>query len=275
MNTDQDIRGNQSVPERENNRVALVTGASSGIGVYFAGELVKRGYNVLLVSNQEKEVLQVAEKISLQLENGQWARGIYKDLANSQAAEELFESYPNIEVLVNNAGMFFYQDVIDCSMQRVETIINLHVCTVTKLCRLYGERMRSSGRGVILNMSSISAHTPYPGLSLYTATKSYIRTFTKAFHDEMKEYGVKVMVVSPGAVATDLYNLPKDLQKVGVKIGIIYPPDKVARRGLERAFRGKKEFVPGWINQFFKPVYSILNSPCKRWIRKKTRHLMR
>lgn len=254
--------------------VALITGASSGIGVYYAKELAKKGYNIVVISNQEEEIKKVAAKITTI--TGMESVGIYKDLATPNAAEELFALYPNIEVLVNNAGIFFYKDIIDCSMARIETILNLHMATVTKLCRLYGEQMRNTGKGYILNMSSISAHTPFPGISLYTATKSYIRTFSKAFHYEMKEYGVKVLVVSPGAVATDLYSLPANLQKLGIRLGIIYRPDKLAKKALNKLFTSSKtEFIPGMVNSFFKPIYAILSSSFKMWVRKKTRHFMK
>ncbi|MEF9930886.1 MAG: SDR family NAD(P)-dependent oxidoreductase [Bacteroidales bacterium] len=284
------------------NKSALVTGASSGIGVHYAAELARRGYNVILVSNKENEVKYIAANIALEIgaedisdlvqtkieddesikfigeampNNKQWIMGIYKNLAMPNSAEKLFEFYPNIEVIVNNAGIFFFNDIVDCNMGRIETIINLHILTVTKLCRLYGERMRNNKKGYILNMASISVHTPFPGISLYTATKSYIRTFTRAFYYEMKEYGVKVTVVSPGAVATDLYRLPKNLQELGVNLGIIYRPQKLAKRALDKLFIGKKEFIPGCINRLFKPIFSLICGYEIMFVRKKTKYLMK
>lgn len=94
---------------------------------------------------------------------------------------------------------------------------------------------------------------------------------SKAFRLEMKSFGVRVMVVSPGAVATDLYSLPKSLQKLGVDIGIIYKPDKLVGKALHKLFyTNKKEYIPGCINRLFKPVYSILPEWFKMWAREKT-----
>jgi short-subunit dehydrogenase len=123
-------------------------------------------------------------------------------------------------------------------------------------------------------MSSISAHTPFCGISLYTATKSYLRTMTKAFRLEMKEFGVRVMVVCPGAVATDLYRLPKNLQQLGVNLGVIYRPEKLVKKALYKLFyTNTKEFIPGIINRLFKPIYAILPEWFKMWARKKTASL--
>ena len=256
------------------NRCALVTGASSGMGVHYAWQLAGYGYDLLLVSNQDAQLKATAADIAAKHTNiNVWS--VCKDLSGREAAEELYDYCTSrgieVEVLINNAGIFFFNDIIDCPKERVATIVNLHVYTVTMLCRLFGEQMRQRRKGYILNMSSISAHTPFCGISLYTATKSYIRTMSRAFRLELKEYGVHVMTVSPGAVATDLYRLPKNLQKLGVNIGVIYRPEKLVRNALKKLFfTNKKEYIPGAINRLFKPVYSILPEWFKMWARKKT-----
>lgn len=259
---------------------AIVTGASSGMGVHYAGQLYAMGYNVLLVSNQEKEIKEVADRIanssSTANENNDahWARGLYKDLSSPDSAMELF-NYCNtmgyeVEVLVNNAGIFFFKELVDCTIQRIETIISLHVGTVTLLCRLFGEQMCNRRRGYILNMSSISTATPFSGISLYTATKSYIKNFSLALRLEMMESGVRVLTVSPGAVATDLYNLPKNLQQLGVKLGVIYRPEKLVSKALKKLFNGRRGvFVPGCLNYLFKPIYAMLPLSFKMYARRR------
>ncbi len=284
-------------PDTENTApAALVTGACSGIGFYYSSELAVRGYNVIMVSDREKDIKKAAEQIaSLRgctdlsgiietakeketikfikkpcTGTGQWIAGIYKDLSLKDSAEKLFDFYPDITVLVNNAGIFIFRDVTGCSTEKIEKMLNLHILTVTKLCRLYGEKMKERKQGYILNMSSISAMTPFPGISLYAATKSYIRTFTKALGYELREYGIKVITITPGAVATDLYNLPADLQRLGMKLGIIYRPEKLAKKALDKLFRGKKVFVPGFVNRFLVPLYALLPCSFIMWGRRKT-----
>jgi short-subunit dehydrogenase len=270
---------------------AIITGASSGMGLHYANQLAEYGYNTILVSNQKEQVEQTSKDIAQKLnyryiELGSnsncgtpfWTTGVYMDLSAPESAKALFDlcESNNIEgeVLVNNAGILFFNDIADCSPERVSTIVNLHVYTVTMLCRLFGEKMRERKKGYIINMSSISAHTPFCGISLYTATKSYLRTMTKAFRLEMKEFGVRVMVVCPGAVATDLYRLPKNLQQLGVNLGVIYRPEKLVKKALYKLFyTNTKEFIPGIINRLFKPIYAILPEWFKMWARKKTASL--
>lgn len=274
---------------------AIITGASSGMGLHYAKQLAEYGYNTILVSNQKDQVEQVAKEIAnklsysyVQLKAGShcpdntfsgsspfWTTGVYMDLSAPESAKTLFDLCESnnieVDVLINNAGIFFFNDIADCSPERVSTIVNLHVYTVTMLCRLFGEKMRERKKGYIINMSSISVHTPFCGISLYTATKSYIRTMTKALRLEMKEFGVRVMVVCPGAVATDLYRLPKNLQQLGVKLGVIYRPEKLVRKALYKLFyTNTKEYIPGIINRLFKPIYAILPEWFKMWARKKT-----
>jgi short-subunit dehydrogenase len=270
---------------------AIITGASSGMGLHYANQLAEYGYDTILVSNQKEQVEQASKDIAQKLnysyiELGSnsncgtpfWTTGVYMDLSAPESAKTLFDLCESnnieVEVLVNNAGIFFFNDIADCSPERVSTIVNLHVYTVTMLCRLFGEKMRERKKGYIINMSSISAHTPFCGISLYTATKSYLRTMTKAFRLEMKEFGVRVMVVCPGAVATDLYRLPKNLQQLGVNLGVSYRPEKLVRKALYKLFyTNTKEFIPGIINRLFKPIYAILPEWFKMWARKKTASL--
>ncbi|MBR5856571.1 MAG: SDR family NAD(P)-dependent oxidoreductase [Bacteroidales bacterium] len=271
-----DMKKNMEKMEQQprGKKTALVTGASSGMGLHYAKQLAEYGYNLLLVSNQQEQLDAVVANIR-SCHNNIEVHAICKDLSGSGSAQELFD-YCNgksieVEVLINNAGIFFFNDIIDCSTSRVSTIVNLHVYTVTMLCRLFGEKMRERRKGYILNMSSISAHTPFCGISLYTASKSYIRTMSRAFRLELKEYGVHVMTVSPGAVATDLYRLPKNLQKLGVNIGVIYRPERLVKNALKKLFfTNKREYIPGIVNRLFKPVYSILPEWFKMWARRKT-----
>ncbi len=256
-------------------KAALVTGASSGIGLHYAQALTAYGYDLILVSNQQEQLEQAAQMLAAYN-----VITLCKDLAQQSAAQELFD-YCNgrgfeVEVLVNNAGIFIFNDIADCTPGRVATILNLHMNTVTMMCRLFGEKMRERRKGYILNMSSLSAHTPYPGISLYAATKSFIRTMSIALRLEMKEYGVRVMVVSPGAVATDLYNLPANLQQLGMNIGVIYPPAKLAQKALRKLFySNNKEYIPGFVNRLFKPIYSIIPTCLKLWGRKRLKRFMR
>jgi short-subunit dehydrogenase len=154
-----------------------------------------------------------------------------------------------IDILVNNAGMLIFSEVTDVPEQKVQTILNLHMHTPVMLCRLLGEDMRKRGSGYILNVSSISAVMPYPGISLYGPTKTLIRQFSRAFRYEMETYGVQVCTVLPGATETALYDPDRVNLKLAKRLGIMQTADHVARRSLAALFQGKAEYIPGWLNK--------------------------
>ena len=231
---------------------ALVTGASSGIGRAFASRLAALGYNIVAVSdNAERLAETVAE---LQAEHPEvTVRAHAADLAAEDAGERLYgwtqEQGIEVEVLVNDAGMFSFCDLLDTPVERIRRIILLHDMTIAITCRLFGERMAERGHGYILNMSSYSLWMPFPGLGLYSASKAFVRNFSMSFAKEVCERGVKVTALCPAGVSTDLYGLSKSLQKFGVRTGILITPDSWARRGLRALWRGRRSSVPGWWNR--------------------------
>ena len=109
--------------------------------------------------------------------------------------------------------------------------------------------MAERGGGYILNMSSMACWMPMPGIAVYSATKAYIRAFSRAFRIEMKGEGVSVTVACPGGIATDLFGLPKGLQKLGVRLGVLTTTEKFVDKALRRVFRKKAQYVNGALNR--------------------------
>ena len=258
------------------NPVALVTGASSGIGLEYARELCIRGYDVVMVSNEQERLAQHAVEFARMYGVQTWP--LYLDLSLPDAAEHLHGFCValglQVEVLVNNAGIFRLKHVVNLSVAIVRTMLMLHMNTVVLLCRYFGEDMKKRGKGYILNMSSMSAWFPYPGISLYASTKCFLKSFSRAFRLEMLDYGVNVTTVCPGAIATDLYNLPLHLQRLAVRIGVMMKPDTLARRALNGMFRHRAQMIPGVINYFFIGILSLLPYGVVRWgMRKMMRQL--
>ncbi len=231
---------------------AVVTGASSGIGLEYAREFCARGYDVVMVSNEDLPLREAAE--ALAAAHGVRTYAVCMDLAVADAARRLHDYCRErelvVDVLVNNAGVFRLDHVVDIPAGRVEMMLTLHVTTPALLCRLFGEDMKERGRGYMLNMSSLSAWFPYPGISLYAPTKAFVKSFSRAFRSEMLDYGVSVTVICPGAVATDLYGLPHHLQRLAVRLGVMLPPAKLARRAVRGMFRRRGKMIPGVFNYF-------------------------
>lgn len=190
-------------------------------------------------------------------------RIIATDLARVGAAQELYDRIAaegiGIDVVINNAGIFSFCDILATPAERIERIILLHDLTVTQLCRLFAADMVRRGvRGHILNMSSYSLWMPFPGLALYSASKAYMRSFSVAFAKEVRERGIRVTAVCPAGVATNLYGLTPHWQRIGRKLGVLITPDSCARRGLKALWRGRRCIVPDWWNRAWIPFCKVL-----------------
>ena len=239
---------------------ALITGGSSGMGLEFARQLSEMGCNLLLVSNQEEELPKVAEELKSQYNVQVMTR--YQDLATPTAAEELLAYCQNenlqIDILINNAGMFFFEELTRENEGKALTMMRLHMYTPTRLCILFGEEMKKRKYGYLINMSSMAAKLPCPGITIYSATKAYLKSFGKSLYFEMRPYNVGVTSVCPAAIATPLYRLKPNLLQFGVKIGVIGTPQWLVRKALKGMMRKKRVVKPGFMNIYLPPLIAIL-----------------
>lgn len=230
---------------------ALVTGADSGIGLCFCRELARRGHPLIMVSNRTSELTAAAELLSSEFNVPTFT--FTCDLTADNAAQSLYDSliHNNLkpEILINNAGIFSFSPVLETSIDKAGRFIDLHVRAVTELCRLIGSDMAVRGHGRILNMSSMSCWMPMPGIALYSATKAYIRVFSRALHYELADSGVSVTVAAPGGIATDLFGLPAPLKRLAIRIKVLDTPESFARKCLRRMFKGKPQYINGLLNK--------------------------
>ena len=252
--------------------LALVTGASSGIGLQYATALARDYHcDLLLVSNQEKELAQVATDLATTY--GVKTTSHFADLSLNDAAENLHDWCVTngfvVDILINNAGVFFFNPYCETNMRRIELMLQLHVMTVAKLTRLFAEDMMKRElteeeaasricrhkrmRGYILNMSSMSAWMAMPGIQTYNASKAFIYNFSKSLWYEFKPKNVGITVMAPGAVDTGLFGLAPNLRKLAVNLTVSIPPEKLVKRALKKMFRNKKADTPGVINWLSTP----------------------
>lgn len=235
-----------SAPAMEPTRgTALVTGACSGIGLALARQLAARGHALVLVSNRAAELAEVAAQLRETTE----VQTIAQDLAVPGAAEALVAEVDRhgltIDVLINNAGMFFHGEAADADPGRAQAMLHLHVMTPSLLCTYFAARMRARRRGHIMIVASISAWRGFPGIGYYGSSKAYLRGFAQALRSELAVYGVGVTCLAPGATATALYDprvVPVDLAR---RLGVMMDPDHVAADGLRALFAGQAECIPG------------------------------
>lgn len=262
MKRDKDIKG----------KIAVVTGASSGIGLCFSRELCARGCNVVMVSNQQEELIRYSKVLADEF--GVKTYPVYIDLTAADAATQLTEYLDKNELredyLINNAGIFSFFPVVETPERKIDCFIRLHVDAVTMLSRVFAKRFQERGKGRILNMSSMSCWMPMPGIAMYSATKAYIRVFSRALHYEVRDSGVSVTVACPGGIATDLFGLPKPLQRFAVRIGVLDTPERFAKKAINRMLRGKKQYINGIINKISIVVVALLPT----WVRMQIKRRM-
>lgn len=239
------------------------------MGLEFARQLAARGYDLLLVSNQEQALADAARELAGPVS----VRTRFQDLARPEAADELFawcraeDLIP--DVLVNNAGMFFFKELQAEDLGRVQAMIDLHVTTITRICLLFGQAMKSRGSGYILIMSSMAARIPAPGITVYSATKAYLRSFGRSLSYEMRPYGVGVTTVCPAAITTPLYRLDERKMRLGIRLGVIRTPKWLVRRALRALFRKRRVISPAFMNIYLPALVALLPGPFEARLWKK------
>jgi len=250
---------------------ALVTGASSGMGYCYAKALAGRGYNLLIVSN-EQAIYGKAREIQSIYPNLQ-IRALQIDLGTATAAKELYEycqqEHIEVEVLINNAGVYHDRDFLADSAAFNELILHLHVVTPAMLAYYFGQDMVNKGKGYILNMSSITDRIAIQRMGTYGATKAFLSAHTRSLHIELKNRGVYVTTVRPGAVDTGLYSIRSTATKVGKALGYIVTPEHLVNRALRGLFRGRAMVsVPYIWNVILLTGVAFVSTPLLRIIRK-------
>lgn len=252
-------------------KYALVTGASSGMGYCYAQALAARGYHLLMVSNEDA----IYDK-AVQIHRTFPAISVIPlvmNLATPTAAQELYqytqERQLKIEVLVNNAGVYHDRDFLDDSEDFNRLILNLHVLTPAMLSYYFGQEMVNRHKGYILNMSSITDHIAVQRMSTYAATKAFLSAHTRSLHIELKPKGVYVTTVRPGAVDTGLYSISTTATKIGKCLGYIVSPEYLVKRALNGLFRGRSSVTVPWFwNQILLLLVALIPTCLLRLIRR-------
>lgn len=226
---------------------ALVTGASSGIGREMARILAAQGCRLVLVSRKEDRLNEL--KRELETETGVEVTVIPADLSERDAAERVYGECMHhgieVEILINNAGEGYYGDVADMEGERIERMLALDVAALTVLAARFGADMRERGHGRILNVGSVAGFAPLPGMAVYAAAKSYVRSFSLALREELRGSGVTVTCLAPGPTRSNFFTVA-GLAQVR---GRLMSARDVAESGIRGLFRGRAMVVPGILNR--------------------------
>ena len=229
-------------------KYAVITGASSGMGLEFSRQLAERGYGIVLISNRPEENRQAVETIRTTYATD--ARTIDIDLTLPEAAETVYQQVVTwkleVEILVSNAGMLLFSTLARTPLEQLDRIVALHCTTPIKLIRLFGEDMLKRRHGYILVTSSSTAWMPYPTISHYAATKAFLKSFSRSVWYEFRRYGVSVTTLFPGAVDTPLYQLDDRKRYWFRKAGMMQTPQQTVSAALRSMFRKKHRCIPGF-----------------------------
>lgn len=225
--------------------IALITGASAGLGVEFASQLARKGHRLVLVARREDRLQSLASLLGN-------ARAVALDLAAPGAADRLVADLAaadeRVELLINNAGFGLHGRFTEIDAARQREMIDLNCGTLTDLCRAFAPAMVERRSGGILNVASTAAFQPGPGMAVYFATKAYVLSFSEALHEELKPHGVHVSALCPGPTRTEFGEVA-GFEAQGAFDRLAMDSAPVVRAGLKGLERNRAVVIPGLINK--------------------------
>ena len=239
---------------------ALITGASGGIGKCFAQKLAAENTNLIIVARSEDKLNALAQELQQQYKIN--VEVIVKDLSQISAPQEVFDAVQakglSVDLLINNAGFGDYGEFVQTDCDRQIQMIQLNNIALVALTHKFLPQMRERGSGSIINVSSIAAYQPIPYLSVYAATKAFIRSFSEALWAENRQHGVKILVVSPGPTETNFYteaNFPPALARTAKSMST---SEEVVDQALKALEQGNAAVVVGGIASKFITGFSSI-----------------
>lgn len=225
--------------------VALVTGASAGLGVEFARRLSERGHRLVLVARRKERL----EELAKELGN---ARAVAIDLSKKDAAANLLADLDahgeTVDLLVNNAGFGLIGRFVELDAKRLRQMIDLNVGTLTDLCRAVAPAMIGRRSGAILNVASTAAFQPGPRMAVYFATKAFVLSLSEALHEELKPHGIKVSCLCPGPTRTEFGDVA-GFGGNGLFDRVAMNAAQVVETGLKGLDANDAVVVAGWMNK--------------------------
>lgn len=238
-------------------KTALITGASSGIGEAFAHYYAEQKYNLVLVARSEPKLKELKKQFKAKY--GVETFIVLADLTEEYRAKKVYEAVEQakiqVDVLVNNAGFATNGDFSQVDLIKQHQEIMLNVTTVVDMSHLFSQQMVKRGKGTIINVASSAAYHPIPTMAVYAATKSFVLSFTESLHVEMKNKGVNVIAISPGATNTNFFEAGG-----GVTYGTLRTPAGVVATAMKGLRKGKVSIIDGRDNYFTSAVLPRLRT---------------
>lgn len=229
--------------------VALITGASSGLGAEFARALGPRGYDLLLVARRRKRLEIMAAEAAVK--HGVTAEILVADLSDAADLQRVVErarAISDIRILVNAAGFGLHGAFSEVDVEREMDMVRLHVEACVQLTHAVLPAMLKAQRGSVINVASLGAYVPLPGFATYGATKAYMVSFSRSLAIELEGTGVRIQALCPGFTRTEFQN------QQGADLSLVpkfmwMAPDQVVASSLQALDKGQVVCVPGVLNR--------------------------
>ena len=225
---------------------ALITGASSGIGKAFARLFAAEGFDLVLTARREEKLQELAADLPSTTKIVVLPGDLSTTAGITTFCESVFGQSLEIDVLVNNAGMMVEQEFANLTTEQIERTITLNITALTQLIHQFLPAMKARKSGRILNVASVAAFHPVPGMDIYAATKAYVLSFSEALAENLRDTGISVTALCPGLTNTDMV----DTSVAGaMPTFMITQPDEVARSGFDALMNREVICIPGNANR--------------------------
>lgn len=230
--------------------IAIITGASSGIGYELALLFAKDKKDILIVARDEQKLVNIKNSIEQEYKTN--VHIVATDLSKSEGINVILDKVKTnnwiVTDLANNAGFGEYGQFIDRKMEKYCEMINLNILSLTELSYHFGKEMVKRGKGRILNVASMAGLQPDPNFAVYGATKAYVINLTEAIHKEFENTGVTVTVLSPGATESNFMERA-DMNNAKLYAKGVMSAKEVALIGYRAMMKGKLHVIPGFKNK--------------------------
>jgi len=245
--------------------LAVVTGASRGIGRAYGRQLASRGFDLQIVGRDAEQLAAVAAEI--RAAHQVRVEEIVLDLARPDSAERLYAEVRSrrtrpVDLLVNNAGFGLYGGFADAAMPRIQEMLSLQILTVTKLMRLFLPEMRERRNGAIINVASVAGLMPVPYMALYGATKAFMVSLGLSVGREVRADGVIIQTCCPGQTVTDFHATAGHRPS---SLGGAQTADAVAAESLAALDRRKAFVITGSRNRFLMRLQKLVPQQFLLW----------
>ncbi|GIP25654.1 short-chain dehydrogenase [Paenibacillus sp. J23TS9] len=228
-------------------KVALVTGASTGIGKAYASELAAKGSHVIVVARSKDKLETLAKELSSKY--GIKAYALPADLSKPGAvrllAEQIAELGLNVNILINNAGFGTHGRFEEISSEREQEMISLNVASLVDMTHQFLPYMQQQKNGIIVNVASLGSFQSIPYMATYAATKAFVLSFTESVFAENRHLGVRVLALCPGTTKTEFFDVIGTTEMPG---GINGTPKSVVKAGFRGIEKGRSYIIDGTSN---------------------------